>query len=204
MVEVTLLGSPPLARERLRQLLHGLFLLRITPARAGKTSEHFRGAEHRGDHPRSRGKDMATSWYLCSLSGSPPLARERRLLRRDRIRDAGITPARAGKTIRVDRKVSLRWDHPRSRGKDPSTPCAICVVIGSPPLARERPDCEAAFMAADRITPARAGKTLEEALHVTNCGDHPRSRGKDQSRGSMKPVRRGSPPLARERRSRRL
>ena len=49
-------------------------------------------------------------------------------------------------------------------------------------------------MAADRITPARAGKTLEEALHVTNCGDHPRSRGKDVVDGYKYPVQTGITP----------
>ena len=53
----TILGSPPLVRER-RSHLRGCFPhLGITPARAGKTSLIAGNTDKQGDHPRSCGKD---------------------------------------------------------------------------------------------------------------------------------------------------
>ena len=117
---------------------------------------------------------------------------------------AGITPARAGKTfISVINPVVLE-DHPRSRGKDAVMLTRWRFLLGSPPLARERP--VRVNLSARRlgITPARAGKTSPARPCSLVDGDHPRSRGKDASasrRGSPGP---GSPPLARERQLDRL
>ena len=92
----------------------------------------------------------------------------------------GITPARAGKTRSARPLSALKWDHPRSCGKDPGLTVQSLSRLGSPPLVRER---RARAMADTRergITPARAGKTK------LRC----RRRHSAQ----------GSPPLVRERR----
>ena len=53
-------GSPPLARERPRDLRFVMSLSRITPACAGKTSLIVKNGETVRDHPRLRGKDAKT------------------------------------------------------------------------------------------------------------------------------------------------
>ena len=71
-------GSPPLARERPLALPCGTFTGRITPARAGTTQVRTGQRNDKEDHPRSRGNDSSSQSPSASISGSPPLARERR------------------------------------------------------------------------------------------------------------------------------
>ena len=111
-------GSPPLARERPSRFSTVIAGIGITPARAGKTSGVGGGTLAAGDHPRSRGKDDSTRSARPEKLGSPPLARERRLIRAKERRAWGITPARAGKTGDADECGYWEKDHPRSRGKD--------------------------------------------------------------------------------------
>ena len=112
--------------------------LRITPARAGKTRPACHRHERRQDHPRSCGKDVPShstsrpqdgsprscgkdifQLYWISLNlGSPPLVRERLYVTDNLSVHTGITPARAGKTWVFCYGVWVKWDHPRSCGKD--------------------------------------------------------------------------------------
>ena len=112
------MGSPPLARERLRQSIVSLGGVRITPARAGKTDQQALGCLHVRDHPRSRGKDIDLLQKDAGELGSPPLARERLDGVEIDPEGAGITPARAGKTEPGGDYGGDSQDHPRSRGKD--------------------------------------------------------------------------------------
>ena len=74
-----------------------------------------------------------------------------------------ITPARAGKTVPALITDHDAEDHPRSCGKDGFLLCLQDLLIGSPPLVRERP-CVANFVQSHPgITPARAGKTYQTA-----------------------------------------
>ena len=93
------LGSPPLVRERLYRMREAGKDFRITPARAGKTVRAAGVPEMRGDHPRSCGKDNNERKQSFYGVGSPPLVRERQIQRPSHQAGAGITPARAGKTV---------------------------------------------------------------------------------------------------------
>ena len=115
-----------------------------------------------------------------SNSGSPPLARERREGVAADGGQAGITPARAGKTGIFNRHASHGGDHPRSRGKDMLSTLDPSTVPGSPPLARERLIVPTVLSVHPGITPARAGKTIQKGIYCKCIA--------------------GSPPLARERR----
>ena len=125
--------------------------------------------------------------------------RERLAVRRHRIGNRGITPARAGKTRFGISSVGLTQDHPRSCGKDRPAPDAMPIVAGSPPLVRERRWRLASDETDDGITPARAGKTEFPATARTNHRDHPRSCGKDRKWFVSRQRTSGSPPLVRER-----
>ena len=75
-------------------------MLGITPARAGKTERTDFYVNKCWNHPRSCGKDLDSLSVSVVCSGSPPLVRERRYQRTIQRNKGGITPARAGKTIR--------------------------------------------------------------------------------------------------------
>ena len=51
------MGSPPLTRERHRNMIVNDAEIRITPAYAGKTLSTQIGLKPTRDHPRLRGKD---------------------------------------------------------------------------------------------------------------------------------------------------
>ncbi len=154
-----LLGSPPLARERLQGFPYIPTRIRITPACAGKTFFTCIIQIFCKDHPRLRGKDPVNSSTMTISPGSPPLARERRIFI-DNIRSwPGITPACAGKTSHDTYSYGYRWDHPRLRGKDVPTGQRPHCRQGSPPLARERLGFINMNCTKHRITPACAGKT---------------------------------------------
>ena len=91
--------------------------------------------------------------------GSPPLAREKRIMARTAERNGGITPACAGKTQGWDCQGSKGQDHPRLRGKNSSLCLNIPYAVGSPPLAREKHPLACREEGKAWITPACAGKT---------------------------------------------
>ena len=112
-------------------------------------------------------------------SGSPPLVRERHPAQPVERQREGITPARAGKTTVSDVCSVFSWDHPRSCGKDKTGDKFQALAGGSPPLVRERQAIRRVVAPELRITPARAGKTIDELLEWRDGRDHPRSCGKD-------------------------
>ena len=111
-------GSPPLAREGLIPSHLMMKSVRITPARAGRTSLMLFHVFQSRDHPRSRGKDPVTLPVKLPLTGSPPLAREGHIKSNLPKINIRITPARAGRTVLILIFGSFSGDHPRSRGKD--------------------------------------------------------------------------------------
>ena len=70
-------GSPPHARGRRSRLKPVVFLLRITPACAGKTRTTGPDLATTPDHPRMRGEDQRLRLYPLPWAGSPPHARGR-------------------------------------------------------------------------------------------------------------------------------
>ena len=91
------LGSPPLARGKVRSCECLVTSMRITPACAGKRICVNSSGYGEEDHPRLRGEKPALRTKVASCSGSPPLARGKVYRKRvERPRDR-ITPACAGK-----------------------------------------------------------------------------------------------------------
>ena len=147
-------------RERLDKIAENPKVLRITPARAGKTKQQpFQQGPVR-DHPRSCGKDKILEVPKPRQQGSPPLVRERPRGQDSRHGDFRITPARAGKTFLSTCGSSRMGDHPRSCGKDKRASIILAAKLGSPPLVRERQHSLFKIINNNRITPARAGKTF--------------------------------------------
>ncbi len=172
-------GSPPHTRER-RSKAHAIHTQgRITPAYAGKTHHRNGETDLHEDHPRIRGKDVFVRLCILTALGSPPHTRERPKLIQGGLGGHGITPAYAGKTPSPIDCCDHFRDHPRIRGKDACDCSGLRVVLGSPPHTRERLAISDLDKPDLRITPAYAGKTLNEILFLALREDHPRIRGKD-------------------------
>ena len=130
------IGSPPLARGVHLRRFGRQSQIRITPACAGSTARGNVFLQRFQDHPRLRGEYFISLGTDTEILGSPPLARGvlsifqklRNLIR--------ITPACAGSTLFVDNSFAANRDHPRLRGEYLPQQEVLCVVSGSPPLAR--------------------------------------------------------------------
>ena len=111
------LGSPPLARGIQIFAKMPIISPGITPARAGNTRCRDCYGNDIRDHPRSRGEYKRNAGEQQKEVGSPPLARGIQRYSIMMMWPEGITPARAGNTVRGNRRISNDRDHPRSRGE---------------------------------------------------------------------------------------
>ena len=131
-----------------------LTVVRITPAYAGK--RHLQTELHAGaeDHPRLCGEKRSAVVYGCSVLGSPPPMRGKVLLLQYHVFSPGITPAYAGKRLRMPLESILTQDHPR--------------LCGEKGVHRDSSTSRL------RITPAYAGKRDRTEAVPSVCKDHPR------------------------------
>ena len=129
-------GSSPLSRGILSTWTPPSNPVRIIPALAGNTG--VAGAPYGApeDHPRSRGEYQCGHSDLSLGCGSSPLSRGIHhfspLLRMS----LRIIPALAGNTSSRLLTISMRGDHPRSRGEYPWLKCPTAWLMGSSPLSR--------------------------------------------------------------------
>ena len=137
--------------------------------------------------------------YLYN-SGSPPQVRGKLVAITRNYREAGITPAGAGKTNVNPPILGANWDHPRRCGENLYFQLLAATTTGSPPQVRGKPDEVTAYQEATRITPAGAGKIKQGKSMTHLCKDHPRRCGENLlfGRGSRTPA--GSPPQVRGKR----
>ena len=153
-----ILGSPP--RVRGKQAREQSFAVSsgITPARAGKTDEVARLWAQNEDHPRACGENLRPFRYIYSTTGSPPRVRGKPAQRWYEPVRRGITPARAGKTVRPQAAATCSRDHPRACGENVPFSLFGTRNLGSPPRVRGKQFLRLRIKAPARITPARAGK----------------------------------------------
>ena len=90
-------GSPPPMRGKGRFNSQNVFIVRITPAHAGKRLRARRRPSVRRDHPRPCGEKFAMYAYARLRSGSPPPMRGKVYAKNIAIYITRITPAHAGK-----------------------------------------------------------------------------------------------------------
>ena len=176
-----------------------MFMVRITPACAGKTIGRPFTRPTYMDHPRMRGEDALEKLSGDISAGSPPHARGRRGCFSRNGNLSWITPACAGKTPAMTLPCPTISDHPRMRGEDQREFVADCRILGSPPHARGRPLNSSVSLRVLRITPACAGKTLSRFRRMRPRKDHPRMRGEDFVPIPAHEAPKGSPPHARGR-----
>ena len=166
-----------------RALCASFFILvRITPARAGRTFVLSFAIISNRDHPRPRGKDFLIVSLTPSGTGSPPRVREGLIPFGKPFFINRITPACAGRTENELYQGNKIWDHPRVCGKDCFKTQFTQAEIGSPTHVREERQTVVLDGKGGGITHACAGRTLQVLCCLEYRGDHPRSRGKDRLR----------------------
>ena len=197
-------GSSPLARGPPFPSTPALRRVGLIPARAGTTSRSCRRATVERAHPRSRGDHHHSLKRPANDLGSSPLARGPQRPTPGVAGLVGLIPARAGTTLPVVGMGGVNGAHPRSRG-DHATSCASSAVsAGSSPLARGPRGLHLLLLRRPGLIPARAGTTGQGDDYRQHQRAHPRSRGDHKSRRFFSTRRRGSSPLARGPRRRRL
>ena len=109
----------------------------------------------------------------------------------------GITPAYAGKRIKLRKRHRICGDHPRVCGEKPFSQLDSTVPPGSPPRVRGKDIRNAGKKPPLRITPACAGKSIRPSSMASVPWDHPRACGEKSSlfRTACSPM--GSPPRMR-------
>ena len=151
----------------------------------------------RSAHPRSRGENRASIGAGDRRAGSSPLTRGKHGRGAGRGAVRRLIPAHAGKT-QFSSQFSYRKEaHPRSRGENRSTDNNKEDNMGSSPLTRGKHDGLVVDRAARRLIPAHAGKTSCTNRGLEPTGAHPRSRGENVRRITIRGGISGSSPLTR-------
>ena len=136
VLEAEAQGSSPLTRGKRGAVDGGRDGLRLIPAHAGKTQATRRRHQRPRAHPRSRGENSVPFLTRIMDGGSSPLTRGKRTEVHEPPRRAGLIPAHAGKTPRLDPTSCSRRAHPRSRGENEVVHEVHPRVQGSSPLTR--------------------------------------------------------------------
>ena len=194
---VPLMGSPPRVRGKERQQPRKHRVTRITPACAGKSLTIPKLTTRSWDHPRVCGEKSRVCPRSDPGTGSPPRVRgkARGCLRRPV--SQRITPACAGKSVLFNIYQVIAEDHPRVCGEKARTLIVQDEPQGSPPRVRGKGILDYMGVPTKRITPACAGKSVQD---IQKCGlnlDHPRVCGEKNILHHLRQNRLGSPPRVR-------
>ena len=110
-------GSPPRMRGKGIAQWQSSVFVRITPACAGKRGCRRTASPQRRDHPRVCGEKLWLAVRNAELMGSPPRMRGKGVVHVFVTEELRITPAYAGKSLRLGNNPSTSWDHPRVCGE---------------------------------------------------------------------------------------
>ena len=108
-------------------------------------------------------KDLQNA-VLGGNLGSPPRVRGKDETGLQHGNTCGITPACAGKRFVPERQCSRWGDHPRVCGEKYTTFRNQLKTAGSPPRVRGKVCLVVGLVVRCRITPACAGKSLQESV----------------------------------------
>ena len=159
----------------------------ITPACAGKSDPCNRSGAHRRDHPRMCGEKNQNLEWADSVLGSPPRVQGKATVFPQQPKAGGITPAHAGKNPKIMCYYYAAGDHPRVCGEKCSCIAFVRQLPGSPPRMRGKGIPCSRGKAADRITPACAGKRAARMLRKWTRRGHPRVCGEKKSASALEP-----------------
>ena len=174
-------GSPPRMRGKGNRSLSGGSSARITPAHAGKRRQTSGPSAAPRDHPRACGEKAIAPAIDAVPTGSPPRRRGKVAPCRGPRHTLRITPAHAGKSMRVYVGVTEIW----------------AIEEGSPPRMRGKGRLFHALGHYHGITPAHAGKRTGDRSDGHCRWDHPRACGEKLHCSAHFPRTKGSPPRVR-------
>ena len=191
------LGSPPHLRGKVVHKLNRAVVPGITPAHAGKSLSGTGALRLRRDHPRVCGEKDCLALLMAACMGSPPRMRGKERRDRQAARRAGITPAYAGKSRLPVRPYPNQRDHPCTCGEKCTLMLRRRLTVGSLPHMRGKANEGEIQLNWAGITPAHAGKRIEQRIRDYVSEDHPRVCGEKFlfCRGAMGAP--GSPPRMR-------
>ena len=190
-------GSSPLTRGKRHHPVLQRVRGRLIPAHAGKTFQAELEMIQDRAHPRSRGENLIWSLPDATAGGSSPLTRGKRRRGSRRLRNCGLIPAHAGKTVVSDSSLANFRAHPRSRGENPTAYRGNAANAGSSPLTRGKRPITCAIFQCKGLIPAHAGKTDRACTLIHKDRAHPRSRGENSCSVSQHCRFGGSSPLTR-------
>ena len=152
-------GSSPRGRGKRYVSEDGLTNGRLIPARAGKTWNTGIRIVPSWAHPRAGGENEALAASDATDKGSSPRGRGKRAGKVGITLDAGLIPARAGKTRRARGFAGSVEAHPRAGGENTARAPTASLTAGSSPRGRGKLHALFARLGFCRLIPARAGKT---------------------------------------------
>ena len=144
-------GSPPRMRGKVDLQVIACIFLGITPAYAGKSTHQPPSGRGTRGHPRVCGEKCGYRLPFRSIVGSPPTVRGKVAGNLEQGRVVGITPAYAGKRIKLRKRHSIC-------GEKLSTTSTDIHPAGSPPRMRGKGQGQGDGCDHQGITPAHAGK----------------------------------------------
>ena len=156
------MGSSPLTRGKLWEILAFTFYPGLIPAHAGKTPRHASASSSESAHPRSRGENTSPASTPPPMVGSSPLTRGKLVIVGASHFVNRLIPAHAGKTELFSGWLEGGWAHPRSRGENSGARSGLIKANGSSPLTRGKHFSILSVLGGSRLIPAHAGKTLPD------------------------------------------
>ena len=186
-------GSPPRVRGKAPINRHQAEEHGVTPACAGKSAGTGSRSGASWDHPRVCGEKGAQDFCCCVHAGSPPRMRGKDFTWSFASVKLRITPACAGKRIKLRKRHSICGEKLADEYPDQA-------ARGSPPRVRGKGRKNRIPFASPRITPAYAGKRIKLRKRHSICGDHPRACGEkfhpasDRKLGRVPGTKRSSGP----------
>ena len=193
-------GSSPRVRGKRLRTSDQDGLVRLIPARAGKTRRRRGRGGRRRAHPRACGENVKAVRRIPTLLGSSPRVRGKQHRAVKSRRGRGLIPARAGKTpgARPDRPIQPA--HPRACGENARGYTGHKPRTGSSPRVRGKHQAPQLRGQGPGLIPARAGKTRRTLIgywlpqaHPRACGENTGLAGWGQARAGSSPRVRGKP-----------
>ena len=152
-------GSSPRGRGKHCVKLCICLIVRLIPARAGKTPHLSLGWLPQAAHPRAGGENNGAVSLTLSQYGSSPHAR--------------------GKRSRSESSPPTKAAHPRMGGENLCYKQVTLVSLGSSPHARGKLNGRVDGNLAPGLIPARAGKTGRKRRWPCLSAAHPRAGGEN-------------------------
>ena len=153
-------GSSPRGRGKLADRTRFVSRVRLIPARAGKTARWRVSRGPARAHPRAGGENDRPIDCATLMKGSSPRGRGKPARLTPGSVLTGLIPARAGKTVSESWNHSDLPAHPRAGGENRVCPVMQRLSLGSSPRGRGKLRPVNPLACADRLIPARAGKTV--------------------------------------------